>query len=230
MDKTMVIGITDCGSFENYEKWMLDEPGVEVVRLGYKYDNLDDADRCHGIVLSGGEDIHPRYYGKEEYVKFCTEIDERRDEFEWRVLEKLVANEQPLFGICRGLQMANVFFGGTLIPDIPSFGKYNHSKFADRDRYHGLRVDGDSLLVRITDEIDGKINSAHHQSAEMVGAGLVVNCFSADGVVEGIERKAPEGMPFLMLVQWHPERMTDMTSPFSRNIKLAFVEAAKSRM
>jgi putative glutamine amidotransferase len=228
MEKITVVGITNCGSFANYEKWFLAERDVEVVHLDENKNNLDDVERCDGIVLSGGEDIHPRYYKREEYIEFC-KFNEQRDEFEWRVLEKSVQHQQPLFGICRGLQVANVFFGGTLLPDIPSFGKFNHSKFSDLDRYHNIRVDNNSLLARITDEVEGKINSAHHQSADRVGKELVANCFSPDGVIEGIEWKEPEGKPFMMLVQWHPERMTDQTSPFSRNIKLAFLAAARDR-
>lgn len=230
MGARMVIGITDCRTFSNYGNWILQEADVDVVRLGYQRNNLAEADRCTGVVLSGGdEDIHPSFYHKPEYLPFCHETDERRDEFEWKLLERLDANRQPLLGICRGLQLVNVFFGGSLIPDIPSFGKYNHSKFAERDRYHTLSIDNDSLLYKITNSVEGKINSAHHQSAGMIGRGLVANCFSPDGVVEGVERIRTDDNQFLMLVQWHPERMTDLTSPFSKNIKLAFLEACQKR-
>lgn len=222
----VIIGITDCESFKNYERWFASSPGVTVLRLSWKEKNYNDLSRCHGLVLSGGEDIHPSYYNRPEYVQLCHEINPGRDEFEWRLLEESEKNKTPLFGVCRGLQVANVFFGGTLIPDIPAFGRLNHSRFPGRDRYHSVTVDENSFLCSITATNAGAVNSSHHQSAERIGKGLVVNCFSPDGIVEGIERKDPHGQPFLLLVQWHPERMEDLTSPLSRKIKESFIAAA----
>jgi putative glutamine amidotransferase len=127
--KKITIGITDCSKYANYEKWISMENDVVVVKLSHADNNFEDIKKCDGIILSGGEDVHPRYYHKPEYLKYCHEIDERRDEFEWKVLEFTEKNSLPLFGICRGLQMANVYFGGTLVPDIPAFGKFNHSRY-----------------------------------------------------------------------------------------------------
>jgi putative glutamine amidotransferase len=226
MKSKVVIGITDCSKFGNYEKWIASE-GAEVIKLSYQDNNLNEIEKCDGIVLSGGEDVHPRFYNKMEYLEYCHEIDERRDEFEWKVLEMTEARKLPLLGICRGLQMANVFYGGTLIPDIPSFGKFNHSRFSEKDRYHIIELDPTSDLKKIAGVEKGEINSAHHQSAELVGKGLVTNSISADGIIEGIERQEKTGKPFLHLVQWHPERMSNLENPFSKNIKLSFLEAAK---
>jgi putative glutamine amidotransferase len=233
MDKKMkekiTIGITDCGSYTNYEKWFLGEKNVNVIRLGHKFNNVDETKRCDGVVLSGGEDVHPRFYNKPEYLTYCDDIDEQRDEFELKVLEITQQNHLPVLGICRGLQVANVYFGGTLIPDIPSFGKYNHSRFPDDDRYHRIDVDAQSLLCKITGYADGIINSSHHQSCEMVAKGLVVNSFSPDGVVEGMERRNIENQAYLMLVQWHPERMRDLMNPFSIKLKESFLEASRQQ-
>jgi putative glutamine amidotransferase len=228
MNSEIVIGITDCGSYANYEKWMAQVDHVRTIKLSYKEGNLDEIRKCDGVLLSGGEDVHPRFYNKKEYIEFCDDIDERRDEFEWNVLDYTEANHIPLLGICRGLQMANVFFGGTLIPDIPSFGKFNHSKFKKEDRYHDITVDPNSFLMKIAGVATGDINSAHHQSADMIGKGLVVNSFSPDGIIEGMERRNSEGKPYLMLVQWHPERMLPPLSPFAANLRTSFVEAVKS--
>ncbi len=226
MSRKIIIGITDCSKYLNYEKWILKEPEVEVIKLGYD-NNFDIIRKCQGIVLTGGEDVHPRFYHRPEYLNYCNreDIDENRDEFELKVMEYSQKNSLPVLGICRGLQIANVYFGGTLIPDIPSFGKFNHVKFEPgKDRYHSIRVDHNSALKKIVAVELGEVNSAHHQSADKIGEGLVVSSLSEDGVVESIERKAPEGKPFLLLVQWHPERMISQHSPFVRGIRASFME------
>ena len=223
MRKNITIGITDCSKYNNYESWIKGE-GVDVVKLSPHDNNLRDLEKCDGIILSGGEDVHPRFYNKDEYIELCHEIDEKRDEFEWRVLEYTEKNKLPLLGICRGLQMANVFFGGTLIPHIPAFGKFDHSKTVSADLYHEVRVDPNSQLSDIVGTLSGEINSAHHQGADRIGKGLVVNALSADGVVEGMERENPDNKPFFQLVQWHPERMKDQESGFSKKIKQRFLD------
>ena len=224
MKKKITIGITDCSKYSNYERWIKSER-VEVIKLSPNENNLQDLQKCDGVVLSGGEDVHPRFYNKNEYLELCHEIDEKRDEFEWRVLEFTEKNKVPLLGICRGLQIANVFFGGTLIPHIPAFGKFDHSRTESDDRYHKVQIDPHSQLRDIVGTSSGEINSAHHQGADRIGKGLVANALSADGIVEGMERESPVNNSFLQLVQWHPERMNDQESAFSKNIKQKFLDA-----
>ncbi|HYF68974.1 MAG TPA: gamma-glutamyl-gamma-aminobutyrate hydrolase family protein [Ohtaekwangia sp.] len=226
--REITIGITDCGSYPNYERWMLNERGVKTIRLSPKENNLNDLVQCDGVILSGGEDMHPRYYNKPDYLQYCDAIDEQRDQFEWGVLTYTEKNNLPVLGICRGLQVANVFFGGTLIPDIPTFGKYNHAKFPDEDRYHTIQVDPNSTLYKISEKDTGTINSAHHQSCDLVGKDLVVNAISPDGVIEGMERKNTRDKAYLLLVQWHPERMKDQDNVFSKAIKGSFLTAVRA--
>lgn len=230
MSRKVVIGIADCGKFFNYEKWILQDPGVEVIRLGHRQNNFDEIKKCDGILLTGGEDIHPRFYHRPEYLKYCDQedMDEKRDELELRMMDYTQENKIPLLGICRGFQIANVFFGGTLIPDIPAFGKPDHSKVKGVDRYHDVSVLDHSLLRKISGAGQGEVNSAHHQGADRVGTGLKVSAVSGDGIVEGLERKDPEGKPFLLLVQWHPERMNDQKSAFTKNIRMAFLENVRT--
>ncbi len=223
MKPGITIGITDCEKFDNYKTWFETEPGVNVICLSQKENNFTDIQKCDGVVLSGGEDVHPKLYNKPEYLSDC-HVNSERDIFEWRVLEYVQNENLPLLGICRGLQITNVFFGGTLIPDILKSGKPNHSKFPENDRYHAIQVTASTLLFETTG-VSGEINSSHHQSADKLGEGLIANSFSPDGIIEGIERKNPTSEPFLLLVQWHPERMRDQESVFSKNIKRSFLKA-----
>lgn len=226
MKDKLTIGVTDCSKYPNYERWVA-ATGAAVVKLSPVENNLSDIGKCDGIILSGGEDVHPRFYNKNEYLELCQEVDERRDEFEWKVLEYTKQNDLPLLGICRGLQMANVFFGGTLIPHIPAFNSSDHSMTGSKDRYHTVKVDPKSRLKTIVGVGSGEINSAHHQSADRIGKGLVVNAVSEDGIIEGIEGE--NARPYLQLVQWHPERMNDLQSTFSANIRKSFLEACAAR-
>lgn len=227
MKPTITIGITDCSKFANYERWIQSTEGFDVIRLNPKASNLDELNRCDAVVLSGGEDVHPRRYKREDYLTLCDDIDEVRDDFEWRVLDYTQTHGLPLLGICRGLQVANVYFGGTLIPHLPAFAKFDHSRTESGDKYHQVAVDPNSFLKNIIGGTAGEVNSAHHQSAARIGTGLVCNALSPDGVVEGLERQDKNGHPFLLLVQWHPERMADQESPLSGNIREAFLRAAQ---
>jgi putative glutamine amidotransferase len=227
MKSEITIGVTDCEKFENYKTWFEAEPGVSVIRLSQHENNLADIEKCDGVVLSGGEDVHPKLYNKPEYIADC-HVNHARDTFEWKVLEHVKKESLPLLGICRGLQITNVFFGGTLIPDILKSGKPNHSKFPQDDRYHAIKVNAGTLLSKVT-AASGEINSSHHQSADKLGEGLIANSFSPDGIIEGIERKNPSDSPFLLLVQWHPERMNDQENVFSKNIKKSFLKAVAEK-
>ena len=233
MQQKIVIGVTDCSKYSNYSNWIsVCNETVEVVQLSHQTNNLEDIKKCQGVMLTGGEDVHPRFYNKPELYKYCYEDDvsEARDEFEWKVLEYTESNSIPVLGICRGLQIANVFFGGTLIPDIPAWGKFNHSKLPDgADRYHTIMVDPSSSLYGLIHKQEGVVNSTHHQSADAIGDGLIVSALSPDGVAEALERKDPEGKSFLCLVQWHPERMKVQSSTFVKNIRDAFMEAVRER-
>ena len=226
----MTIGVTDCSKYANYANWMLaHSPAVKVKKLTRELPGFEAIKDCDGVVLTGGEDVHPRFYNRPDLYEYCykDDVSEARDEFEWQILEYTEANAVPVLGICRGLQIANVFFGGTLIPDIPRWGKFNHSKLPDdTDRYHSIQVDPASWLHKITGNAAGQVNSNHHQSADAIGSGLVVSALSPDGIVEALERKNPDEASFLCLVQWHPERMNDQDSNFVKNIRGAFIEAS----
>ncbi|HEX5170495.1 MAG TPA: gamma-glutamyl-gamma-aminobutyrate hydrolase family protein [Cyclobacteriaceae bacterium] len=223
--RKLLVGITDGRFYENYANWISTNNNVELVRLGYKFDNVNDVGKCQGLFMTGGEDVHPQFYGKKEYKKEfnLTDIDVRRDEFELRLLGQWQKLNIPLLGVCRGQQLVNVFFGGTLIPDLPSFGKFNHAKKSDEPRYHSIAVDPNSQLRQWLGADSGDITSVHHQSVDRVATKLTANAISPDGVVEGLEWLNPSSEVSIMLVQWHPEMMKEVDSPFSKNIREHFL-------
>ena len=168
MNHFLKIGITDCGKFDNYRRWMESEPGIELVKLSMHLSNAAEAELCDGILFSGGEDLQPELYGKPEYVKDfgLKEIIPARDQFEYEVIGKALTGKKPVLGICRGLQLINVYLGGTLIPDIPSLlQSMAHGKINGVDQTHTVQVEPGSLLHHICGQELGIVNSAHHQSA-----------------------------------------------------------------
>jgi len=229
MSNKIIIGVIDCSKFELYRNWILSyDDRVEVIQLGHRLNNFEEIIHCNGILLTGGEDVHPKYYNHPEYYDYChaDDVDERRDEFEFQVLAYTEENLIPVLGICRGIQVGNVFFGGTLIPDIASWGRFDHSKMPDKsDRYHEILINPSSWLKQIVNSERGLVNSNHHQSTDRIGKGLVASAVSLDGIVEAIERLNPIGKSFLLFVQWHPERLNDQQSVFSKNIHQAFIRA-----
>jgi putative glutamine amidotransferase len=228
--RNIIIGIGEGSEYPNYENWMKQEPGVEVIKLSYRLDNFNEIEKCDGIILTGGGDINPVLYKQPGFLSFSdpNDIDEKRDEFEWKIMQHVEEKQKPLLAICRGLQFVNVYFGGILLPDIPSFGKFNHAKFEDgSDREHTLTVDTNSLLYQVTGESTGVVNSGHHQGVDIPGEGLVVNAISADGIIEGMERRYSKGRSYMMLVQWNPERMKNQESNFVKKMKQSFIDASR---
>ncbi|CAF2832061.1 unnamed protein product [Rotaria sp. Silwood2] len=222
------IDITDCAHYANYERWFLDAPiKVDVIRLSYHLNNIDDIDKCQGIVLSGGEDVDPRRYRRPDLLGQLefTDIDEKRDEFEWEIIERALKLQLPILGICRGMQLFNVYQGGTLVFDIPKVTNINgHAKTQGIDQRHEIHVVEKSLLNEITGCVKGAVNSSHHQCVETLGKNLSIAARAEDPIVEAVQWQNTNGYPFYLGVQWHPERMVDQDSPFSYNIRQAFLD------
>jgi putative glutamine amidotransferase len=155
------------------------------------------AERMDGLLLSGGGDIHPRFYGRNLNGQFAS-VDEQRDERERDLLRSFCEKRKPVFGICRGIQVVDVFFGGTLFRELGTAHLHEstiHSVVTSENG--GLR---EMLGERLS------VNSYHHQAIRTLGRGLVVTAVSdADGVIEGIEH---DSLP-VSAVQWHAERMIE---------------------
>jgi putative glutamine amidotransferase len=220
-----IIGICEGSKYSNYENWLRD-PEIAIIKLGYKFNNLEEVEKCDGILLTGGNDVSP-----ELYMNPATSIYEnqasgnkQRDDFEWKIMEHVEKMQKPLLAICRGLQFVNVFFGGKLLPDLPSSKKRIHSKFINgTDRLHKITLDAHSAVYKIVGEKNGVISSGHHQCVSDIGSGLKVTAMSPDGVIEALEKKNNDGRSFFLTIQWHPERTIDKMSFFSANIKKHFI-------
>ena len=226
----MTIGITDSKKYEDYRQWIANAGlDITIQCLSYKLDNLDLVASCDGIILTGGHDVHPTLYNKPAYLDVldAEQIDEERDAFEMSVIAAAISMNKPLLGICRGLQITNVYFGGTLIVDIPTvIGSSKHGKIEGQDQRHDISIISGSRINTITNQQTGIVNSAHHQAADIIGEGLKATAFSDNNIVEALEYKQPEGKPWLLLVQWHPERINNDES-FSLSIRKAFLTECK---
>ncbi|MGD0339050.1 MAG: gamma-glutamyl-gamma-aminobutyrate hydrolase family protein [Bacteroidota bacterium] len=242
--ESIVIGVTDCGAkFENYTRWLeTSTRQMQIIKLSAALHNYGEVDRCDGVLLTGGGDIHPKFFGKPDAVEELDpkEVDEYRDEFELKIIERLVRRDIPLLGICRGLQVVNIHHGGDIILDLMKFGKKEHGIINDsgdpsqlsngeqvesRDRMHRIVVEPGSRLQACVRATQGVVNSSHHQAVGRVGKELRSTAWSNDGVIEALE-SAVERENFLLLVQWHPERLA-VENTFSMGVRDGFLDAAR---
>ena len=179
---------------------------------------------CHGLLMPGGGDLQPHLYGQEVDPK-CGKPDVKRDEGEWAILDEFVPTGKPILCICRGEQLMNVYFGGTLHQDIVDISICKHSDFNNRAGFtHKVILTPGTRLHTILGVDSCMANSMHHQAADRIAPGLVANAVSADGIVEGLEK--PDH-PFFLATQWHPEHMYKKDA-LQRKIFAAFVDACRA--
>ncbi|MFO7615007.1 MAG: gamma-glutamyl-gamma-aminobutyrate hydrolase family protein [Bacteroidales bacterium] len=219
--------------YVNYYKWVrsLDSSAVCIDLYATPLDSaLKIFKSCNGLILTGGTDIHPGFYGKAHDTLRCWPIDDHRDQLEMTLVDSALAWGFPILGICRGHQMLNVALGGSLIVDIPSdFDTLVRHRCEDYlSCMHTLRIDTSSLLFNITGIDLGMVNSNHHQAADEVAMPLRAVAFTEDGLIEALEWKHREGKSFLLGVQWHPERM-EIDNPLSGDVGKRFLEEARIR-
>ncbi len=222
------IGLSYYGSkIQNYVDWILNyDPSIEIVKLSHEKNSANDILKCSALLLPGGGDADPKLYGQDNSHGLSKKIDEKRDAFESELFKLAIANKVPVLGICRGLQIVNVFLGGTLFQDIPDH-KSEDSNSTD-DLVHQINVDEKSLLFRLTKNITGDINSSHHQAVEKIANELQVSSTSNDGMIESLEWKDCLNKSPMLLVQWHPERMIDREQNcFSKKILEWFINNLK---
>ena len=160
-----------------------------------------------GVIISGGFDVDPVFYGENPHPALG-ETYPRRDRFELKVIEVALKLNKPIFGICRGLQILNTYFGGTLWQDNQLAGStmYKHTQSTTyRQETHSVSIDKNSFLATILGE-NAMVNSYHHQSIQQLGKGLRKIAWANDGIVEAIQADEHD---CVFGVQWHPEMLQD---------------------
>lgn len=212
-----------------YIDWLKGNDNIEVVTVSADETDPADIKSYDALVLSGGVDIHPEFYGGLlDYTKAPTQgWKKERDVFEIAAFNNAIDQSIPVLGICRGLQLINVALKGTLIQDLGNNLDAIHE--GNPDKSHSVSIEPGTILSEIAKET-AKTNSAHHQAIEQLGEGLIINCNADDGTVEGIEWSNKKTQPFLLAVQWHPERMFQFnleSSPASKGIRERFIEEVK---
>lgn len=217
--------------YGNYSKF-INTADSNIICLDLYHMPLDSAlsllDKCSGVLISGGPDVYPGRYDRAVDTIKCGPIDFYRDTLEFAIIEKAKTLEMPILGICRGLQIFNVYHGGALYPDIPTdFDTTIVHRCKDTyDCNHNIRVIKESGLFKTAGTAYGVTNSNHHQGIQRIGTGLVPVARTDDGLIEAIEYENAADMPFFLGVQWHPERM-DEQNPFSLPIAMYFVQEVK---
>jgi putative glutamine amidotransferase len=196
---------------------------IEVVTPLSPSSRLGDA-----LVLGGGVDVDPAHYGRSALANGTVEIDAERDAVDFALLAEARRAGAPVLGICRGLQVVNVAFGGTLVQDIPSERPspvvHQRSRDEKARRDHSVTIAPGTRLAEIARAPEIAVNSRHHQAIDRVGSGLTVSGTAPDGMTEAVEAR---GDAWLLAVQWHPENLAG--DPVSERLFGDFVRAARDR-
>jgi len=185
-------------------------------------------DGMHGLLLTGGEDVAPAHYGERAHPT-VTDVHAGRDAFELSLVRAAQARGLPTLAICRGMQVANVALGGSLVQDIPSqlSGALAHEPgAARRERTHAVRLTAGSRLARACGATEIRVNSMHHQAVARVAPGLVATAYAPDGVIEGVEWG--DDAWWLLGAQWHPEELVATQESWDRDLFAAFAQAARA--
>lgn len=182
--------------------------------------------KLEGLLLPGGIDVAPHYYGQEPHPNLG-QVDEELDRVELSLTRWALADDLPIFAICRGIQVLNVAAGGSLYQDIgsqlPHALDHRTRPNQPRDyRAHTIEIVPNTRLAAILGNDPMPVNTHHHQAVQQVAPGFVVSAFAPDGIIEGIESPSHR---FALGVQFHPEEMYHNDAR-AFALFLAFVAAA----
>ncbi len=182
-------------------------PAVEYIAASVR--------RCAGVMLTGGEDVQPRLYAPAlgpAVPRGGRRHEPERDLFELMLLAEVFRQHKPLLAICRGHQLTNVAFGGTLWPELPHPrpGGVRHLRLDRKsDPVHPIQLAPDSLIAGLLGGAEVRVNSTHHQAIDRLAQPFRATATSADGIIEAIELRpaARPWLPWFLGVQFHPERL-----------------------
>jgi gamma-glutamyl-gamma-aminobutyrate hydrolase PuuD len=159
-------------------------------------------DNTAGLLLMGGTDVNPARYGQVA-VPETDEPDDRRDEVELALIDEALEKDLPILAICRGIQILNVYHGGTLIQHLPPAAGHDPEKPAASAIAHDVLIEPNTLMAAVAETRCWGVNSRHHQAIDRVGEKLRPSAHAAnDSVIEALERPDKR---FVLAVQWHPE-------------------------
>ena len=188
-------------------------------------------EKADGLLMTGGADIDPALYG-EEKMEQCGTIEYERDKSDIALLKAALALKKPVLCICRGCQIANVYFGGTMYQDIPTQApsELKHSFYEypqlTEETTHNIKVLKDTPLYRLFGEEEFGVNSLHHQAVKDLGKGVVPMAYATDGILESWYLDSED--QWLRAYQWHPEMIN--TGHHSEVLITDFINECKKNM
>lgn len=193
--------------FTNYFESVQKAGGIPILLPPMPDEDLKQClQQINGLLLIGGPDYDPKHYQESQHEKAHL-VPSLRDDFDMRLIQRaIVGTNMPVLGICAGMQLLNIGMGGSLHQDIPSTfpsTEVEHSATQGWSSKHKVRIEPNSKLSQIYGAREVDVVTSHHQSVNRLGAALKPTAYAEDDIIEAIEH--PD-KPFVVAVQWHPER------------------------